>query len=200
MTLVKYLVFVLASSFLTLLPGVFGGRAGAQSSGSTAAPRAAGGKALVVYFTQTGNTETVAGMISERTGAPLFRLLTVKPYPDTYDECVKVARIEQNENARPELANRVDNLADYDVVYLGFPNWWGTIPMALFTFLEQNDFSGKTIVPFCTHNGSAMGRSERDIASLAPGARVLRGLPVRGSRSSGAADAVEKWLAGLDLS
>ncbi|MDR1049982.1 MAG: flavodoxin [Deltaproteobacteria bacterium] len=126
--------------------------------------------------------------------------MTVRPWPDAYDERVKAARIERNENARPEPASRVDSLADDVVVYPGLPNWRGTVPMTLFVFLEQDDFPGRTVVPFRASNGGAMGRGERDIASLAPGARVPRGLPARGSGSSGAADAAGKWPAGLDLS
>lgn len=101
--------------------------------------------------------------------------MTVKPWPDAYDERVKAARIERNENARPEPASRVDSLADDVVVYPGLPNWRGTVPMALFAFLEQDDFPGRTVVPFRASNGGAMGRGERHIASLAPG---------RGSRAA----------------
>lgn len=100
-------------------------------------------KALVVYYSRSGNTEALARMIGNETGADMFRVTTVTPYPEAYRETTEVARAERDNNARPAINGRVENMADYDVVYIGVPNWWSTMPMPMFTFLEQYDLSGK---------------------------------------------------------
>jgi flavodoxin len=143
---------------------------------------------------QVGNTEVAAKMIQKLTGSDIFRIDTVKAYPEGYQETTDVAKKELRENTRPELSGHVNNMADYNVIYLGYPNWWGTMPMALCTFLEAYDFAGKTIIPFCTHEGSGMGRSERDISKLCPEARVLQGLPIRGGNVHHAEKAIADWL------
>lgn len=123
---------------------------------------------------------------------------TVTPYPDEYDECTEVAKQEQDENARPELAESVESMEDYDVIFLGYPNWWGDMPMAVYTFLESYDFSGKTIVPFCTHEGSGLSSTESSIAEVCPDAEVMDGLAIRGSVAQNsqdeAAESVAEWL------
>lgn len=144
-----------------------------------------------------GNTEVVATIIQQVAGGDIFRIETVKKYPADYMETTKVARQELHQNARPELTDHVDEMADYDVIYLGYPNWWGTMPMAVFSFLEEYDFSGKTIIPFCTHEGSQLGRSVDDIRRLEPRASVREGLAVRGGNVTRARDDVTKWLAKL---
>ena len=141
-----------------------------------------------------GNTEVVAKMIQKLSGGDLFKIDTVKPYPEDYNETTEVAKKELRENARPELAATTDNMADYEVIYLGYPNWWGTMPMAVFTFLEKYDFAGKTIIPFCTHEGSGIGRSEKDIQKLCPTATVLKGLALVGSNVRDAESDVTGWL------
>ncbi len=138
-----------------------------------------------------GNTETVAQKIEKLTDGDMFRIDTVKKYPDDYTLCTQTARRELNENARPALADRVDDMQRYDTVFLGYPNWWGTMPMAVYAFLESYDFGGKTIVPFCTHEGSGMGSSVSDIRRLCPGATVLEGRAILGSRASQADDDAE---------
>ena len=115
-----------------------------------------------------GNTEVAAKMIQALAGGDLFHIDTVKPYPSDYTKATEVAQWELSQNARPALAGHVDSLEGYDVVILGYPNWWGTMPMAVFTFLEAHDFAGKTILPFCTHEGSGLGQSERDIGVALP--------------------------------
>ena len=155
---------------------------------------------LVVYFSHTGNTETIASMVSDYTGGSLFEVKTVEVYPDDYDVLVDIAREEQDNNARPELSTHVENMDDYDVIFLGYPNWWGTIPMPMFTFLEEYNFAGKTIIPFCTHEGSALGRSENDIEQLCPDATLLQGLAIRGSSVDGAESDVQSWIDDLNLS
>lgn len=165
-------------------------------------------KSLIVYYSRAGNnfvngdivnlavgnTEVAARIIQELTGSDIYRIDTVKTYPEDYHETTKVAKAELNGNARPEISGQVDNMADYEVIYLGYPNWWGTMPMAVFTFLEAYDLAGKTIVPFCTHEGSGMGRSERDIGMLCPKARVLKGLAIRGGSVYRAEDEIADWL------
>jgi len=110
-----------------------------------------------------------------------------------------VARVELDEDARPELSAHVEDMDAYDIVVLGYPNWWGTIPMAVYTFLEEYDFSGKTIVPYCTHQGSGLGRSVTDIKTLCPDSTILDGLAVSGSHVSNAQSDVDKWLSDLGL-
>ena len=146
-----------------------------------------------IVFLQVGNTEVVAKKIRELTGSDLFQIETVKSYPEDYNETTTVAKKEQNDNARPELPRSVDGMDDYDVIYLGYPNWWGTMPMAVHTFLESYDFAGKTIIPFCTHEGSAMGRSEGDIKKLCPKAKVLSGLAIKGGSVNKSDEKIAAW-------
>ena len=141
-----------------------------------------------------GNTEVAASMIGALTGGDLLPIDTVKAYPADYQETTDVARRELRQQARPELVGLPESIDSYDVVFLVFPNWWGTPPMAVFTFLESYDFAGKTIAPFCTHEGSGMGHSERDIRAACPGATVLDGLASRGGAVQGAGDSIRRWL------
>lgn len=141
-----------------------------------------------------GNTETAAGMLRELTGAELFRIEPVQPYSKSYNACIAEAQADQRRDARPELKRYPDSLEGYDTIYLGYPNYWGTMPMCVFAFLEHFDFAGKTILPFCTHEGSGMGRSEADIKRLCPGAVVKRGLAIHGGSVQGARADIEKWL------
>jgi flavodoxin len=141
-----------------------------------------------------GNTEVISKKIQGFTGGDLFEIETVNPYPADYNETTDVAKIELRQNARPELSDTVKHMEDYDVIYLGYPNWWNTFPMAVFTFLESYNFSGKTILPFCTHEGSGIGSSERDIKKLCPNVTLLPGIAIRGSSVAGADDMVENWL------
>ena len=141
-----------------------------------------------------GNTEVIAKKIKTFVEGNLFEINTIKPYPIDYDETTKVAKDELRKNARPELTDSVKNIADYDLIYLGYPNWWGTFPMAVFTFLEFYNFAGKTIVPFCTHEGSGLGSSERDIKKLCPNAIVFSGIAIRGSSVASADNVIQSWL------
>ena len=124
----------------------------------------------------------------------IFKIETIKAYPAAYDEATRMARVELRRIARYELAGRVDAMADYDVVALGSPNRWGTMPMALFCFLEAYGFPGKTIAPFCTHEGSGTGRSESDIKKLCPQAKIESGLAIRGGSVKNAERAIADWL------
>lgn len=141
-----------------------------------------------------GNTEVVAKKIQTLTGGDLFEIKTINSYSEDYTACTEEAQRELRENARPALAQIVPDLSGYDLIYLGYPNWWGTAPMGVFTFLESANFSGKTINPFCTHEGSGMGQSERDIKKACQTARVAKGLAIRGGSVSRAERDIEKWV------
>lgn len=171
-------------------------------------------KCLIAYFSRkganyvsgrivdlkVGNTEVVGKFIQEITGGDMFHIEAVKSYPKDYTETTEVAQVELRANARPELTDHVENMDSYDVIFLGYPNWWGTAPMPVFTFLEEYDFSGKTIVPFCTHEGSGLGHSEKDIAKLCPKATVLKGIAIHGTNASSAKSTVSNWLGKLSIS
>lgn len=164
---------------------------------------------IIVYFSRrgenyvngalqelsVGNTEVAANMLQKLTGAELFRLEPVRAYSNRYNDCIAEAQADQRRDARPELKTYPEHLPDCDTVYLGYPNYWGTMPMCVFTFLEHFDFTGKTVLPFCTHEGSGMGRSEKDIRRLCPGAQVRKGLALHGGSIRNARPALEKWLA-----
>lgn len=165
-------------------------------------------KCLIAYFSRkgnnyvsgqivnlpVGNTEVAAKMIQKMTGGDLFRIEAVNAYPEDYTETTEVAKRELRADARPELTGHLDNMDSYDVIFLGYPNWWGTMPMPVFTFLEEYDFSGKTIVPFCTHEGSGLGHSEKEIAKLCPQATLLKGLAIHGTRVNNAKKDIANWL------
>jgi flavodoxin len=136
----------------------------------------------------------MAKQIQQQTGGDLFEIVTVKPYSKDYDECVAEAKKEQQVNARPPLAAEAKDMADYNVVFVGYPNWWGTMPQALFTFLEKYDLSGKTVVPFCTHGSGRWGRSLDDLKKLCPESKILEGLTISGSMVRRSKDDVAKWL------
>lgn len=144
-----------------------------------------------------GNTEVVGRLIQKLAGGNAFRIETLREYPADYGEATKVAQQELRQEARPELSAHVENMDEYGTVFLGYPNWWGTAPMAVFTFLEEYDFAGKTILPFCTHEGSGMGRSESDIRRLCPGAEVLDGHPIKGGSVRRAEREIAAWLGKL---
>ena len=145
----------------------------------------------------TGNTGVVASMIAEATGTDLFSIQTVEKYPDTYDATIDVGQEERNANARPELTSHLENPQDYEVIFLGYPNWWGDMPMAVYSFLEETDLSGKTIVSFVTSGGSGFSNTISAIESLEPDAEVREGLSISGSSATEAQETVEEWLAGL---
>jgi flavodoxin len=148
----------------------------------------------ILKYVDVGNTEIAAGIIKGLTGADLFKMEQVKPYSKGYNECIAEAQADQKRNARPELKAYPDSIDAYDTIYLGFPNYWGTMPMAVFTFLEHFDFSGKVIKPFCTHEGSGLGRSVNDIQMLCPDATIEKGLAIHGSDVSKSEQAIKKWV------
>lgn len=142
----------------------------------------------------TGNTGVVAAMIAQAAQADLFSIQTEEKYPDSYDATIDQGQEERNANARPKLATHVENLEQYDVIFLGFPNWWGDMPMALYSFLEETDLSGKTIVPFVTSGGSGFSGTIQTIESMEPGATVEEGLSISASGATGAQEQVNEWL------
>ena len=147
-----------------------------------------------------GNVEYMARVIQETVGGDLFQIETVQQYPLDHDPLVDQAAEEQDAEARPELATHIENPDQYDVILLGYPNWWGDMPLPLYTFLEEYDFSGKTIIPFCPHGGSGFSRTERTIAQLQPGATVSEdGLAVSRNDVAQSRDQVAQWADRLGL-
>ena len=172
-----------------------------------------GSNILVLYFSRTGeqytvgvidkgNTAIVAEMIAEKTGGDLFEILPKEDYyPYTYDELTDIAKQEQNDNARPEYQDDLPDLSGYDTVFIGAPVWWGDWPMIMYTVFENNDFAGKTLIPFSTHEGSGLSGFDRKLSSACPDSTVLDGLAVRGNDAQNdqesVREAVETWVSGL---
>jgi flavodoxin len=151
-------------------------------------------KILVTYFSWSGNTRGIAQLIHQRVGGDLVEIEVVKPYSSDYDTCLDEARSEQDNKARPELKTRIENMAQYDTVFLGYPNWWGTIPMPIATFLERYDFQGKTVVPFVSHGGGRFGLSLDDIAKLCPQSSIAEGLSISYDGGRSLSGDIEAWL------
>lgn len=168
-----------------------------------------GKKTLVAFFSHTGenygvgnisegNTHIIAKIIAEATGATLFEIVPEKDYPhDSYDEVVEIAKQEKAQKARPAIKGDV-KVEDYDVIFIGYPNWWGDMPMPVYTFLEKHDWTDKTVVPFCTHEGSGLSSTEKYIAEACKGATVAKGLAVRGETAQNkreqARKTVNSWI------
>ena len=165
-------------------------------------------KSLVVYYSRNGlnyagkrikklprgNTEIAAEMIGTITDSPLFKIETIVSYPLDYIKTLEVAFNEKEENIRPDLIRGFENIEDFDILFFGYPNWWGTMPMAGFTLLESYDFSGKIILPFCTDEGSGLGNSIEDIKNVCSQSDVLDGLAIHGTHVMTAYDDINSWL------
>ncbi|TWH51907.1 flavodoxin [Sporomusa sp. KB1] len=151
-----------------------------------------GKKILVTYFSHSGNTKRVAEQIHNLVGGDMIEIKTVVPYPTDYNECVEVAKKEKETNARPKLSTKVDNMAGYDVIFVGYPIWW-TAPMPIYTFLESYDLSGKTVIPFCTSYSGDIAKSMDAIKSLCPNANILEGL------TANDASKIEPWLSRIGM-
>lgn len=165
-------------------------------------------KTLIVYFShkgenycsgnirklEKGNTEIVAEMLADLTGGELYEVERKTPYPEEYRGCVEEAKKELQGNIHPELKEYPESLKSYDVIYVGYPNWCGTLPMPMVAFLEHYDLTGKQIFPFCTNEGSGLGRSIQDLKTICKGAVVEEGLSVRGTEASKARPQVEAWV------
>ena len=180
-----------------------------KSSAEPAKVQTSDKKILVMYFSRTGeeynvgnitkgNTAIVADYIAQKTGADTFEIKPATPYPDEYEACTELAKRELESNTRPALAKNIDNLAQYDTIFVGYPIWWGALPRVVMTFLESNDFSGKKIIPFCTHGGSGLAGTEREIANACPNAKILSGLAISGRIAQNDSATVQKevdtWL------
>ena len=150
-------------------------------------------------YVKVGNTEIACGIIKDLIPADTFMIEMKNPYSPVYMTCIAEAKKDKSENARPELVSMPESIDGYDTVILGYPNYWGTMPMAVLTFLESFDFTGKTILPLCTNEGSGLGSSERDIRKYAKGARLGRGLSITGSRAADSRGALQRWLKGEGL-
>ena len=164
-------------------------------------------KKLVVYFShkgenyskgkivnlEKGNTEIAAEMISNILNADIFEIVAEKEYPFNYNECIEIAKKELRENSKIKLKQDIDIKA-YDTIFVGYLNWWGTMPMPVWTFLEGKNFNNKRILPFCTHEGSGLGKSESDIKKLTSGTEVLKGLAINGSEVNNTEKQIKKWL------
>ena len=169
----------------------------------------ASAQTLVVYYSRSGqnytsdgivnlgkgNTQVFAEKIQTLTGADIFRLETVKEYAVDYHECTRQAKEELNVKARPALKVDID-ISKYETIYLGWPCWWGTMPMCVFTFLESHDWTGKTVIPFTTHEGSGWGSGLRDLKAALPTATIGRGLAIQGSKVSSSKSQIEKFVTG----
>ncbi len=141
-----------------------------------------------------GNTEYVATLIAEATQAELFPIQTVRTYPGSHKELVDAAKQEADAKEHPRLKAHIDNLKEYDIIFVGYPNWWYDMPMPLYTFFEEHDFTGKTVIPFCTHGGSRFSQSVKTITEIEKGATVLQGPSVSRERVEEAKGSVTKWL------
>lgn len=128
-----------------------------------------------------GNTEVIARKLQDKIGGDIFHIETVTPYPHDHYEIIDKAKEELHTNDRPEIKGSVEDMNSYETIILGYPNWWGTMPMAVKTFLEGYDFGGKTIIPYCTHEGSGMGHSESDLKKICPDSTILQGTPIHGA-------------------
>lgn len=153
-----------------------------------------------VGYIKKGNTHIVAEMIAAETEADMFHIETVNPYPANYNECIEVAKREKQSKARPEIKGDV-RVEDYDVIFLGYPNWWGEMPMAVYTFIEKHNWQNKIVIPFCTHEGSGLSGTERRIQSACEGATVMKGIAIRGYTAQNEQETTRKtvqtWIKGL---
>lgn len=145
-------------------------------------------------YVEVGNTEKIATRIAAAVGADLFKIEQAEPYAADYKTCIEQAQADMRANARPELVSLPANLEEYEDVYIGFPNYWGTMPMAVFTFLEKLNWEGKTVHPFITHEGSGFGNAESDLKKACAGATLTKGLAIHGGRVDEAKSAIENWV------
>jgi flavodoxin len=182
---------LLAGVAIPVLPHLFPAPAAATLTGKT--------KVLIVYYSRSGNTREIANQIHERVGGDITELQTVKPYPEEYDAVTKQAKEELNSGFKPALKTKVEKIGSYDVIFVGTPIWWGTMAAPVKTFLSEYDLSGKTIVPFITHQGSGLGRSVEDLSTLCPNSTVLEGLAVWGKNAKTAQNDVSAWVRRLGV-
>ena len=163
-------------------------------AGDAAENRTGNGGILVAYFSWSGNTRGIANQIHQQVGGDIFEIVPVTAYSTDYNTCLDEAKRDQKQQARPKIKDRVADMGRYDVIFIGYPNWWASIPMPIASFLEEYDFAGKTIVPFCSHGGGRFGQSLSAIAKLSPQAKILEGLSVNYSGGGSLSDDIAAWL------
>lgn len=156
-------------------------------------------KMLILYYSWSGNTRHIANLIKKFTDADIVEILPEKPYPSVYRQTVDIAKKEIDSEYKAPIITKIPDIKNYDTIFVGSPNWWGTISSPIRTVLSENDFSGKKIVPFMTHEGSRMGRAVSDIKKLCPKAQILSALPVRGGSVKNANDDVRDFLKSLNI-
>lgn len=160
------------------------------------------GENYAVGHIEKGNTHIIAEIIAAETGGDLFRIEPVTPYPDDYTECTEVAKRESDGKARPAVKGDAA-VENYDIIFIGYPNWWGDMPMPVYTFVEKHRWQGKTVIPFCTHEGSGLSGTENRLKAACKGATLLKGLAVRGATAQNAQaqakEGVKNWLSKLKL-
>lgn len=171
--------------------------AAAPSAGTPTAEAARKPKILVAYFSHTGHTQKIAEDIHKALGGDIMRIEQVEQYPANYHDLTEYAKQEQQSGARPAIKTPQFKAQDYDVIFLGYPNWWSSMPMPVYTFVEQEGLDGKTIAPFSTHGGGGLGHSVEDLKKIAPHAKVLKPLAVSGNFVDRAEKDVLHWLEGL---
>lgn len=206
--IMKHIIFILVL-LLTSVPGF----AKQSNNKNTINFMETKQKTLVAFFSRAdenyavgyikkGNTHIVAEMIAAETEADIFHIETVNPYPANYNECIEVAKREKQSKARPEIKGDV-RVEDYDVIFLGYPNWWGEMPMAVYTFIEKHNWQNKIVIPFCTHEGSGLSGTERRIQSACEGATVMKGIAIRGYTAQNEQETTRKtvqtWIKGLNF-
>ena len=185
------------AALLLALIGAPGGR-GEEIKAMSTSNAVHAGKMLVAYYSWSGNTREVARQIQKATGADLFEIVPATAYPDGYRAVVAQAKKEIQAGFHPELKTNLDSVADYDVVFVGSPNWWSTIAPPAATFLASHDWSGKTIAPFMTHGGGGLGHGVRDVRQLCPAAAVREGLSIYGDEAGQAQKEVEDWACKIE--
>lgn len=151
-------------------------------------------KILIAYYSWSGNTKRVAEIIQKEVGGTLFEIIPETPYPSSYNATVDQAKKEIKEGYKPPIKGKVENMESYDIIFIGTPNWWSTIAPPVATFLTQYDFSGKTIIPFCTHGGGGQGRVLKDIEKLCPNAKILEMFSIYGSDRKNLEEKISSWL------
>ncbi len=178
------LITILAITLSLMVPGM----------AMAAEPQAGKPKILVAYFSWSGNTREIAKSIQKRVGGDLFEIVPATPYPTDYNACLDQSADELKRQHRPPLKTRVTNMKQYDVIFLGYPNWWATLPMPVASFLEEYDFSGKTIIPFCSHGGGRLGQSISAIAKLCPKSTIAEALSIHYDGGTTLQGDITAWL------
>lgn len=154
-------------------------------------------KPLVVYFSESGNTRKIAQEIHRQVGGDILEIKTVKPYPSDYNALTEYAKKELQAGSKPELSTPIPDLNEYSVVFIGYPNWWSSVPMPVHTFADKSKLDGKTVIPFCTHGGGGLGHTEKDLKEMLPHSKILKSFSVHGTKAGSVEKDIKAWLEGL---